>query len=211
MRFITLHERLPTVIRVFGQFLTSIPRKILFAFRNLIVSSFCKIFRHMAREGKVSSDDDRAAEPGPIEIEREDRPVTSDDDLGHSLFNRPWVRLVEDCTELYSEIADRLPCYDSNQLNLAHHVLDRLLEILERNGVTIISGDHVFDRTRHTTEGRPLDVPADSPILATISPGFAIEKRVLRKAVVKIEISGKSTDNSEATKELFHDQPEDPL
>lgn len=173
----------------------------------------CNTNQPAPEQSESSRDDSRAvgaAAFGPG-IERKEGPVRTDEDLGYSLFNRPWVKLVEDCTELYSEIADRLPCYDPNQLNLAHHVLDRLLEILERNGVTIISGDHLFDRTRHATEGGSRDVPADSPILATISPGFAIEKRVLRKAVVKVEISGKSTDNSEATKELFHDQPEDPL
>lgn len=165
----------------------------------------CNTNQPAPEQSESSRDESRAVGVGAFGpgIERKERPVRTDEDLGYSLFNRPWVKLVEDCTELYSDITDRLPCYDPGQLDLAHHVLDRLLEILERNGVTIISGDQLFDRTRHAPEGGSRDVPVDSPILATISPGFAIGRRVLRKAVVKVDISGQSLHDSEEGQGVF--------
>jgi len=145
-------------------------------------------------------------ESGRTEIKPRVAPEWNDDDLDYTVRNQPWVKLVEDCTDLYSEIIDRLECYDESQLELAHHILNRLVEILERNRVEIVARDEVFDQMRHIPAEKSWQVLPGARILETVSPGFIIGPRVLRKAVVKVDMSARPSNYSEERKEDYHDR-----
>ena len=103
------------------------------------------------------------------------------------LSNIPWVKLVEECVALYSEIDDLLPSMTESKQDLARHMLDRLAEILQRSGISLIEDDTEFDPRRHKTES---DVPSGTTIVKTLRRGFALGRRVFLKAVVQVEPSG---------------------
>jgi molecular chaperone GrpE (heat shock protein) len=102
------------------------------------------------------------------------------------LANKPWVRLVEECVTLFDEIERLHSSLDDSSRDFADHVKCRFLEILERSGVTIISGDALFDGARHQADSLPGEVADNTPITETLSPGFSVERRVFRRARVKI-------------------------
>lgn len=98
------------------------------------------------------------------------------------LDNRPWIGLVEDCVQLLDEMDRDFEHAEPERKDLAEHVVLRLSEILERAGVEVIDGEATFDRTRH-------QAPKASPgmaVVATISPGYAVGRRVLRRAKVVV-------------------------
>jgi hypothetical protein len=112
----------------------------------------------------------------------------------NSLDNKPWVNLVEECVALVDEV-DRLRLsLDPMASDFADHVSCRVLEILERSGVTIIFGDASFDRNRHEPETPSDSVAEGTPILEFLSPGFSVERRIFRRARVKV------TDSASAEK-----------
>jgi molecular chaperone GrpE (heat shock protein) len=102
------------------------------------------------------------------------------------LENKPWVNLVEENVNLFEECDRLLTSLDASSREFAQHVNCRLGELLHRAGVTIIAGDATFDRVRHQSD------PADSiptngmPVAETQSPGFAVGRRVFRRARVKV-------------------------
>jgi hypothetical protein len=98
-----------------------------------------------------------------------------------------WIDLAEGCIEVIDELDQNAEGFDSPRRDLAEHVVLRLEEVLERSGVEVITNDAIFDRARH----RP--VPSDGAattgvaISETLSPGFAVGHRVLRRARVRVE------------------------
>jgi molecular chaperone GrpE (heat shock protein) len=101
------------------------------------------------------------------------------------LDNRPWVQLVEECVGLFDELDRLRPDLDVACQDFADHVGCRLQEILERSGVTRIAGDPDFDRSRHQPHATGATRPG-APVAETLSPGFAVGRRVFRRAVVRI-------------------------
>jgi molecular chaperone GrpE (heat shock protein) len=103
------------------------------------------------------------------------------------LGNRPWVGLVEECVELYDEL-DRLTAQeDAPSREMAVHVTSRLLEILERAGVTTIAGGETFERRLHEPAMPTSAVRPGAAIAEFLSPGFAVERRVFRRARVRLD------------------------
>ncbi|HKP51299.1 MAG TPA: hypothetical protein VJ183_01460 [Chloroflexia bacterium] len=102
------------------------------------------------------------------------------------LDNKPWLGLVEECVALFDELDRHGPGFDPPRQELAEHVCFRLREILERSGVEIIEGATLFDRIQHQQEGITGSVPLGAHIAETLSPGFHIGRRVLRRARVKL-------------------------
>jgi hypothetical protein len=104
----------------------------------------------------------------------------------------PWIGLAEGCVELIDELDQNADGFDPLRRELADHVALRLEEVLERSGVEVIKDEATFDRARH----RPVrGVGAASPgaiISETVSSGFAVGPRVLRRARVRVE--GVTTD-----------------
>lgn len=111
------------------------------------------------------------------------------------LDNTPWMNLVEKCVDLIDELDRLLESLDPPRQEMAEHVISRLQEVLERSGVNVISGDTQFDRSRHESATRKSGLSPGTPITATLSPGFAVGRRVLRRA--RVQLADKEfTDNA---------------
>ena len=102
------------------------------------------------------------------------------------LDNKPYVKVIEDLFQLSSEM-ERIggKSSDEGMKSIAEHVVMRLEEIFERNGLSPIDGETSFDVRRHKPE--PASVVADgSEIAETLSPGWSLDERVMRRAKVRI-------------------------
>jgi hypothetical protein len=92
-------------------------------------------------------------------------------------------KIAESCVRLFDELDRNMADFDQGRRQLAEHVKVRIEVILESAGVEAIKGEVAFDRMRHepdksTTNG--------AEIAETISPGFSLGRRVLRRARVRI-------------------------
>lgn len=96
-----------------------------------------------------------------------------------------WLALVEECVGLVDELDRHGPGWDAARRELAGHMIDRLKEILERAGVAPIEGETVFDRGRHQPE-RPGTALPGAQIVQTLSPGFSVGRRIVRRARVRV-------------------------
>jgi hypothetical protein len=114
-------------------------------------------------------------------------PLTAD-----PLDNRPWVKLVEEVVELFDEIESIHPRLHPPAQELAKHLKDRLVEILERNQVEILHKGEIgvrFNRARHQPAMPPAD-PEVAVVAEVLSPGFVVGRRVLRRAHVRLASAG---------------------
>ena len=103
------------------------------------------------------------------------------------LEDGPWIKLVEECVEMIDELDEHMAGFDAPRRELADHVILRLKEILERSGVEVISNEAAFDRSRHKTAGESAAPVPGAAISEILSPGFAVGRRVLRRARVRVE------------------------
>lgn len=102
------------------------------------------------------------------------------------LKNTRWLRLTEECVDLFDELDDLFPRLDPPRREIARHVKYRLQEILTRSGVKSISRDSAFDETRHQLEQQDSTAAPGTPIMKFVSPGFEVDGRVLRRAKVRV-------------------------
>lgn len=109
------------------------------------------------------------------------------------LKNTRWVKLAQECADLFDELDNLFPASDPRQ-EAADHVQDRLQEILKRSGVEIISLDQAYDDHRHRLEKPAPNIAPGAPIAKIVSPGFAIGRLVLRPARVRVA-SSRSEDS----------------
>ncbi len=114
------------------------------------------------------------------EIELPDPPPPPPDD-------EAWEKLVEECVGVVDELDRHMAAFDPERQELADHVILRLEEVLERSGVDIISDDETFDSKRHKPEKATTKTSPGAHITETLSPGFAVGRRVLRRAKVRVE------------------------
>jgi hypothetical protein len=105
---------------------------------------------------------------------------------GDLLDNTQWLALVEDCIEVFAELDRNYASFDAPRQALARHISLRIEEILGRSGVTIIQGETTFERQRHQPEDATMSVASGTPIVETLSPGFAVGSRILRRARVRL-------------------------
>src|SRR5262245_155862 len=96
-----------------------------------------------------------------------------------------WERLAEECVALIDEFDRLMPDFGPQQREVADHAVSRLREILERSGVEPIDGDAAFDRHHHRPDCG--SAVAGDHVVETLSPGFRIGPRVLRRARVRID------------------------
>jgi len=122
----------------------------------------------------------------PGSVSQSDPMPTSDSDE-NLLDNKPWVDLVVECVELLEELDRQMGHFDPPRQELADHVILRLEEALQRSGVEVISEDTAFDRGRHKAARAEARTAPGALITETLSPGFAIGPRVLRRARVQVE------------------------
>jgi hypothetical protein len=102
------------------------------------------------------------------------------------LDNKPWLKLVEENVALFDELDRHRADFDAPRQEVADHVICRLQEILERSGVDTIYGDANFDRSRHQPEGASRVLPG-ATVTETLSPGFQVGRRILRRARVHVQ------------------------
>ncbi len=126
------------------------------------------------------------ASPGPATL-ASIPPPPHEATSSNSLDNRQWVSLVEECVELFDEFERHKESFDDSSRELAEHINSRLQEILERAGVETIASDSNFDPRRHKPKNAiSVEATVNALIAETISPGFAIGPRVLRRAHVRL-------------------------
>lgn len=124
--------------------------------------------------------------PSPAAPERPEPEASVPEPLdGELLDNRPWLKLVEESVALFDELDRHRADFDAPRQEVADHVICRLQEILERCGVEPISGEGNFDRNRHQPEGVTRVLPG-ATVAETLSPGFRVGKRILRRARVHV-------------------------
>lgn len=117
--------------------------------------------------------------------------VASHREVGHTLVAPPeedterWIALAERCVVLFSEMELHSPAFEPGCREIANYTCARLQQILEQSGVEIIVGEATFDNQRHQVE-YPLCGAAGAPIEETLSPGFAVQQRILRRARVRL-------------------------
>jgi molecular chaperone GrpE (heat shock protein) len=104
------------------------------------------------------------------------------------LNNKAWIKLTEECVSLFDELDRKSATMDARRQELAGYVCSQLEEILERCGVTIISGDSAFDERRHRPYPAVSRVATGTVIAETLSPGFVVGPRVLRRARVRLAV-----------------------
>jgi hypothetical protein len=105
---------------------------------------------------------------------------------GELLDNRPWMKLVEEIIALFDELDRHRIDFDATRLEVADHVICRLQEMLERCDVEPISDEGDFDRNRHQPE-RSARVAPGATVTKTLSPGFRVGTRILRRARVSVQ------------------------
>jgi hypothetical protein len=135
------------------------------------------------------------AEAPPAPLSAASEPPGAEAPNGEPLDNRPWLKLVEESVALFDELDRHRVDFDPPRLEVADHVVCRLQEILERCGVEPISGLGAFDRNRHQPEGAARVLPG-ATVTKTLSPGFRVGKRILRRARVCVQNSAASAPPS---------------
>lgn len=112
---------------------------------------------------------------------------TSNIELASPLEDGRWMKLVEECVEVVDELDSHMDSFDETRREVAGHVILRFEEILGRSGVEIISNDAIFDRVRHKPDANHAATHDGAVVRETLSPGFAVGPRVLRRARVRLE------------------------
>jgi len=92
-------------------------------------------------------------------------------------------KVAECCVRLFDELDKNMEDFDQGKRELAEHVMARIEVILESAGVEAIEGEVAFDRMRHEPDKSTAN---GAEIAETISPGFSLGQRVLRRARVRI-------------------------
>lgn len=141
----------------------------------LAVASALALVRGNPRSGKSLAKESRA--PSTVETSNLQQTTASKDGA--------WIELVEECVGVVDELDRHMDSFDAPRREVAGHVVLRLEEILGRSGVEIIWTDETFDRARHKPDVG--DATAGAAVAETLSPGFAVGPRVLRRARVRLE------------------------
>jgi molecular chaperone GrpE (heat shock protein) len=113
-------------------------------------------------------------------------PHLTHSDINDSLSDKHWLKLVEECVDLFDDLDRHFASFDPARQELAEHMLLQLQEILERSEVEIITGDTIFERRLHQSEQADTDAISGAYIVETLRPGFIVGHRVLRRARVRV-------------------------
>jgi molecular chaperone GrpE (heat shock protein) len=102
------------------------------------------------------------------------------------VHSEEWLDLVKECCDLMDEIDELQRSYAPEDDDRLYHVSLRMETILDRAGLERIENETEYDVRRHFAPGEG-PVPKGARIVETIRPGFRIDRRVLRRAHVKVE------------------------
>jgi hypothetical protein len=98
-----------------------------------------------------------------------------------------WIKLADGCVQILNELDQSSEDFDTPRRQLAEHIVLRLEEVLERSGVEAITDEPFFDRARHKPISGNRSPSGGAVISETLSPGFAVGHRILRRARVRVE------------------------
>ena len=98
---------------------------------------------------------------------------------------KAWMSLVEECVALLDELDGMAERLDPAARPIAAHVVARMEEFLERQGVSRIENEAAYDPVRHKPSP-PCVVQKGTAILETLGPGLEAGGRVLRRAKVRV-------------------------
>jgi hypothetical protein len=101
--------------------------------------------------------------------------------------NKDWFSLVEECVELVKKLDSQQKGLDSARQEMVQYFVSQLQESLQRGGVQVITDEPIYDSVRHQVAPARPNVPTGSRIVETLSPGFAVGERILRRARVRLE------------------------
>ncbi len=150
----------------------------------VVVMSALALVSGGPRSGETRS---RPASPAPYTTPMVPEPMNRRPAETSLLEDGHWMKLVEECVEVVNELDDHMSNFDAPRREVARHVILRLEEVLGRSGVEIIENDASFDRARHQQTPASAVTAPGAPISETLSPGFAVGPRVLRRARVRVE------------------------
>jgi hypothetical protein len=105
------------------------------------------------------------------------------------LDNKPWIKLAEECVELFDELDRQIKFFDPGRREIADHVCCRLQELLQRSGVELIAETAIFERTLHQPEIPTAGITNGADTAIILSPGFRVGRRILRRAHVELQHS----------------------
>ncbi len=184
-------QQLATLALIQGDGGSSLPYLLLLALGLVVLASLALVVTSALalrsggwRSGKAG---DGASTPSPTETSNLERATALEDPLGSTLEDGRWTKLVEECVDVVDELDEHMSSFDAPRREVAGHVIVRLEEILGRSGVEIISDDAIFDRARHKPDSTHAPTDNGAAIHQTLSPGFAVGTRVLRRARVRLE------------------------
>ena len=121
-------------------------------------------------------------------------PLSKPGILDDPLDNKPWIKLAEECVELFDELDRQIKFFEPGRREIADHVCCRLQEMLERSGVELIAETAIFERTLHQPEIPTAGITNGADTAFILSPGFRVGRRVLRRA--RVELQNSSQNNS---------------
>ena len=103
-----------------------------------------------------------------------------------SLENAQWLGLVEECVSLFADLEHHASGLDDSGREIADHVCSQLMELMRRCGVDVIDSDASFQRSRHQPRTKGTQAADGQAISSIVRPGFAVGRRVLRRATVEL-------------------------
>jgi molecular chaperone GrpE (heat shock protein) len=94
--------------------------------------------------------------------------------------------LIQDCVDLMNEMDGFISQEDENSSQIIEHLLNRFEDILERNNVQRIEKELEFNNIRHRSFETGKRIPQGALILETLRPGYILNNRVIRRALVRV-------------------------
>lgn len=121
----------------------------------------------------------------PPEVTAADSEIISDDQGEQKIGHQSLFDLMKDCADLLTQLEDMDEKLDAKAKPLAEHLRVTLQEMLERAGAARIEDETAFDVTRHQV------IPArrvktGEQISETLEPGYLFDRRVLKRARVRV-------------------------
>lgn len=115
----------------------------------------------------------------------ENTPMPESESVDEVPGHRSLSKIINDCTDLLTEIENMGDSLDEAARPLAEHLKVHLQEIVERAGAIRIEDETEFDVTRHQVI--PVRrIKTGEPISETFEPGYLFDGRVVKRARVRV-------------------------
>jgi hypothetical protein len=143
----------------------------------------------LSQENSPACDCEEPSISQPFDTSPSLHPLFNPGIFNDPLDNKPWIKLAEECVELFDELDRQIKFFDPARREIADHVCCRLQEMLQRSGVELIAETALFERTLHQPEIPTAGMTNGADTAIILSPGFRVGRRVLRRARVELQNS----------------------